>query len=497
MHLVSSKQSYVPLSVKLYHWQLDSRIKNALVAVMVIIIGYLVAQRIVLGNPWSVVGTVVLIPVFLYLVKHPEYALLLLPVTMTSFFGLYPKTAEELSIPLPLGRLFISDVVFLLMVIPILRDILKRRIAWKKVPLNKPIIALFLLVLFQVFRALFLQSENLHYVLRVTRPLAYYSIFFLVLYEIKSKSQLDTFLKLLFFIGVICGVIAASQPIFRWSFSASRLGYDPRYGVFRTIENAALPMITFTFLVLFSILPYIKKYLVLVLILACEVILFFGFLFSFYRSVWGSVAIAMVVCLFLAWRNIGKMMKVVTIIGVLLIIVMITTGRGWQDVEKFFSPYEKRASTTVPEVVGQKGSVEGRILLFKKKWDLVERESVLLGVGFKYGNPNDPSNLYAASGADSSIAHMIFRFGIIGAVLFGWIFWIFFKRSLFIFKRIKVPWYKGILIGLMGANIQLVIHSAASGIFFSSQGIVALTISWALTELIWKLHSEGEDKVAR
>ena len=45
MRLISSKQSYVPLSIKLYDWQLDSRTKLTLGAVMGIIIGYLAAKR--------------------------------------------------------------------------------------------------------------------------------------------------------------------------------------------------------------------------------------------------------------------------------------------------------------------------------------------------------------------------------------------------------------------------------------------------------------------
>ncbi len=450
----------------------------------------LLLARIITSNAPAGLSILVAFAIIPISLTWPEYGLSLMIVIMLKVFGLF-GIMDLPNVRFPFGSLRMDDIVFLTMCVPLIRDILLKRVDRKISSLNKPLILFLIFALSQAARAFLIQSEDLHWILRLMRIPVYYLAFFLILYEIKDRTQLNRFLKLSFTIGIISGAVMALQYIFGLSLGGSALqptsktlGYDlPR------IYNYTASLISSIFLMLLFTLPYIVGK-VKVIIIFFEALLFISLLTTFARSLWGSIAIAMIIGLLIDVKNIGKFARYLVIA---IFAIILSTNYFGSRIEGFLPAVSYRASTAIPDIIYKGGSVYRRILLFQRQWDIVRAENILLGVGFKYEPPqiSQPGQIitvldmspYSYLGTDSGIVNLVFRFGLVGLILFAWLFTTLFRKSISVLKSIPPSIDRGILVGLVSTNIMIIISSFFGNWFFSSEAIVVVT-SWALIELI-------------
>jgi len=424
------------------------------------------------------------VPIAIVCIKWTEYGLALLIIAMTNVFGIY-HTLDVPHISFSFGTVQMTDILFFIMLVLILKDFVDGKMEWKKTSLNKPLLILILVIApLQFFRGLFIDHESLRLVARGARPLIYYSIFFIILHQIKSRDQLISFLKLLLFISVISGAVGAYQSLFQVNLSGSKIGFDSS-GIARHYSSA-WSMIRSGFLVSFCALPFLKPKARIVVI-GCEIVLFFSILYTFARSLWGTVAVAMVIGTLLLGRDIGRLFRTLAFITVILIIVIACLGG--QKVKSFAVPFQARWNTAVPGIASRTDTFVTRIDLLKASWSIMKANSFALGMGFSYDSESLaelPAQLQIKiiAGADNGIGTLLVRSGMVGVLLFVWIFLAFFTRTFLLLRHPNSPLYKGILIGLIVINIQTLLVSFFSDSLFHYDGIVSLVISWALAELI-------------
>ena len=472
------------------HLSLSDISSRLIIYCLMVVTAFVIGKKLAEGGWLTLLFVSVSIPVALACIRYTEYGLALLVTSSVSFFGIYGYTSEAVGIRLPFGMFFISDIVLFLMFIPILRDIMEGKFEWKAVPLNAPLVALLLLSLFQVFRALFIQSQNFHYVMRLARPMIYYSMFFLVLYNIKSKRQLDIFLKLLLFIAVTSGIFVIIQSFFQLNLTGGKV-VETGYTIYR-FYSPAYPMIASTVLVLISTLSFLRLRTAMPVVF-CWAFLILCTLFSFARALWASIAASTMAGFFLLGRKIVSAIKILLIMGILLVAAAAYLGE--QKTANLIYPFRDRFSITMLNLAQRRGSYYNRLRQFRRKWDLAKDESIILGVGFRYSDSRyvvsgDP--MYRIGAADSSVAHLPFTFGIAGVLLFIWFFLAFFRRAFILLRQMETSLYKGILIGLITVNISILLTLPFSGTLFYPSGICVFTVSWALAELVWEFHDQTE-----
>ncbi len=332
------------------HLSLSDISSRLIIYCLMVVTAFVIGGKLAEGGWHTLLFVSVSIPVALACIRYTEYGLALLVTSSVSFFGIYGYTSEAVGIRLPFGTFFISDIVLCLMFIPILRDIMEGRFEWKSVPLNGPLIALLLLSLFQVFRALFIQSQNFHYVMRLARPMIYYSMFFLVLYNIKSKRQLDIFLKLLLFIAVTSGIFVIIQSFFHLNLTGGKV-VETGYAIYR-FYSPAYTMIASTTLVLVCILPFLRSRTAMP-VAFCWAFLLLCTLFSFARALWASIAASTTVSLLLLGRKTVSAIRILLIMGILLVAAAVYLGE--QKTANLIYPFRDRLSITMPNLAQRRG----------------------------------------------------------------------------------------------------------------------------------------------
>jgi len=446
---------------------------------------FLVLAFIMAKTPSVAAVTLVALFIFGLLIRRAVYGLAVIVILMIGLFGIYNPANPLLAVTGSFGTLALVDIISISLLAYFAYLFITKQL--KSTPLNRPVIVLLLMFVIQAFRAFFLQGQSFLQVGRIMRPLFSYLMFFIILARIRNRKELNLFLKLLLVISLISSAIVIHQCIFGWS----PMGALRRMGDIYRHNNVATEIITSIFLLSFCILPFLKlkkRSFVLFLVLPAY---FAVFLYSGSRALWGTLAISIAACLLLMKRT-DKNMQIFASIALFLIISVAFFGPT--AVENFLNPFRTRAETTIPTLIEREGTFLTRINLYKAKWDIVKKDNILMGIGFRYGSLRRDT-IYGATGADNGIAHIVFRFGLIGYLLFGWIFISFFKRAFFMLKHIKPSTDRAILVGLVATNIQLLLQLFFSDTLFRHHGIIVYVLSWALLEIIWEFHyKERQDE---
>jgi hypothetical protein len=117
----------------------------------------------------------------------------------------------------------------------------------------------------------------------------------------------------------------------------------------------------------------------------------------------------------------------------------------------------------------------------------------LFGGGFKNavdirGNRYDPA-LVTFHNLPADLAA---RYGFSGFIVFGWLLFAVFRQGRRLLRMLPVSWQKSVVLGLLAFNIQTLVYGYSSNSYFLTPGIVILAPSWAMLELIERLHKHKQ-----
>ena len=307
-----------------------------------------------------------------------------------------------------------------------------------------------------------------------------------------DRKSLVRFMSGLVVIAIVTSIIAYLQFIFGWSFSASKVEYMSEYGIYRTYQHGGV-LVGFCFLVSLSIVlsGHIKSKRMQIAnwILLC---FFLGALItSFARSAWGSTLAAVIFILLMS----GK--KVISALVIIIPIFFISSyiadsGIKLMTDRSLIEIIKRRSMSGIEDFLERKGTFYDRILILQNKWKTVKNENIVLGIGFDSAVPissSEPTNYQInmhprALVMDSSLPNILLLFGLSGIVIFLWILASFFRVSLLLLQNLPLSWDRGVILGTIAFNIQVVLVSFFGDRYTNVFSVSILAASWGIVVLI-------------
>lgn len=477
--LIRLKSNYINL--KLLPLQL-----TAIFAVN-ILIGLMIANR-----PKLFLALFLAILLIIVLLKKPVWALAILISMGINFFGAINFTSLP-SIPLPgLGSLFINDVVLLFFIsIAILRISVKDS-ALLRSSFSYPIIALLFLTGFQAMRSL-LEGNSPQFIANQLRDVSYYSIFFITLIFLKSEKNIVQLIKALIVIGVLSAFVAYYQAITGQLNFGSLVIYSPDYGIFRSY-NLGLFAMTSAFLILLASLigaPKNNKFFLSNNLNTIILIMIGGaILIMLMRNIWISLIFAIALIILFNIKKINKFIIIIFLVASIFILWWIPLIEYFIDSQPILPIIYKRGFEAYSDAASGGGTFGLRTELLQHRWEYMLKTNPFWGQGFKetagiyYWDPVYPT-------LENTGAFIATRYGISGFLIFGWLLYTVLKKMINLFKKLEDSWQKALICGLLAFNTHIIITSYFGSPLVSTYGIVILAPSWAIVELIERLHKNN------
>jgi hypothetical protein len=468
------------------------------IAVILAILFFTSAKYIASGL--AIVPFIVLAGVFfissIYL--KPELSIVIMILIFFDLFGFIDP-----SIQFRIKGVFkLKDVIFILMLISIIVDIIiKKDMSFQRLqsPVNKPLIALMLLVSFGIIYSSLFRGEPLNYSLRIGRILYYYLIFFIIMYYIRSERQIRFVIFAIIAMASMVSIIYIVQFFLGSHITVTPFGKlaGQRFGDFRF---ARLYLSGFTvayigFMIAFWLFIYQRNRNRLILLLFLGV----GMAFNFFRAYWiGAIFGIFLPAIFLKFDIKVKILKSCIVFLILItifipIIKYLSSARS-TDVITLISG---KFISTFSEFTDKERSYGSRLKYANSRIELLKvRKNFLLGVGFVQGDPfsSTGKRLYEISpistGGHLGYLDIMLYMGILGLSCFAWFILAMLKRLVYIFKYTQDELYKATIMGFIGFLILCVVASLAHGPLTSIIGIVPISIFMGLSEAICMIEQK-------
>jgi O-antigen ligase len=208
---------------------------------------------------------------------------------------------------------------------------------------------------------------------------------------------------------------------------------------------------------------------------------------SFSRGVWISVAAAIIFILFQRAEGIQHK-KILVSLGIVAFIGLIITMPGVSDIVAY------RASTMFNTSFA---SNKARLLRWAAAIVMFLRHPII-GAGyevFALSYKNDPELIGAVSkyqmGAHNEYLQVLAETGIIGFVSWMWIIIAFFAYGFKLLRRLEDSYLKSLTVGLMAAELSLLVHFIVNGLFHADKIAVPFWLIYGLLPAISEIAKEN------
>jgi O-antigen ligase len=307
------------------------------------------------------------------------------------------------------------------------------------------------------------------------RVLFHLSLFFLVVYYVKSHRQLKT---LILGIGIISGILAVMQLI-QWAVghendilgvrleALSTAGHD--YGDISRVMLPGTPVILFSLNTFLAIYVFNKLRIKLrILLIIAIALLAAGMIATFSRALWVSVIVALFIIILLAQKRKRSYPRVIMLIAstvVIIILVMRTTFlANLQVKDAIFS--RTMSIVNMPRNI-QDDTLWIRIIEFQYAWEKI-LDNPLIGIGFRtsyrpniFGNV-DYERRTAGTFVHSGYLAIQLKMGLLGTTVFLWMMGTFFVRTRRRLRKLEDPLYRAVVIGIFVSIVGILIFSITS-----------------------------------
>jgi O-antigen ligase/Tfp pilus assembly protein PilF len=427
----------------------------------------------------SIIALVILVPIAFY------------PWCITVFLPAKEMIAEVLIV---LGLMFWG-----------LKIINKEELKFTSAPLNIPIISFIAICVLSLIwsNSFFVSLKELP--LFLAGPLLY----FVITNSINDERQINRILDILLLVGGLFGIYGIFQYNgIDFSFWISNIGRQQVFGLFGNVNFFAeylivpLPIAVSLF---FTSRNKFKKILLLIAILAMGTSLIVTFTRGSYLS-FGSALIFMFF-LFLISRGKGFIKNNKKIFIIILVAIIIITFL-------FVVPTSLNRSGTVISKIKERASITqlinefsfGRRTAIYKFTTLMIKDHPLLGSGigtYKYNTLRYQAEFFAqgenrslyphgfADKAHNEYLQLWAELGIIGLGIFIWLMISYFRFGLKILRKIKDESRQGIIIGLMGAVVEVLVDGIFGFPLHLPATIVLFWLALGLTVAVGLLKDEA------
>lgn len=468
------------------------------IAVILAILFFTSAKYIASGL--AIAPFIVLVGVFfissIYL--KPELSIVIMILIFFDLFGFIDP-----SIHFRIKGVFkFKDVIFILMLISIIGDIIiKKDTSFQRLqsPVNKPLIALMLLVSFGIFYSSFFRGEPLNYSLRMGRILYYYLIFFIIVYYVRSERQIRFVIFAILAMASMVSIIYIVQ-----FFLGSHIPVTPfgklagqQFGDFRF---ARLYLSGFTVayigvMIAFWLFIYQRNRTRLILLLFIGV----GIAFNFFRAYWiGAIFGIFLPAIFLKFDIKVKILKS-CIVFLILITIFIPTIKYLSDARNIgvITLIPGRFITTFSEFINKEGAYGSRLEGARSRIALLKiRENFLLGAGFVQGDAFLGADKIGyeitpiSTGGHLGYLDIMLYMGILGLLCFAWFILVMLKRLVYILKHTENELHKATIMGFIGFIVLCIVVSVAHSPLTTIIGIVPISIFMGLSEAICMIEQK-------
>jgi hypothetical protein len=400
------------------------------------------------------------------------------------------------------GIFKLKDVIFILMLISIIMDIvIKKGTSLQRLqsPVNKPLIALMLLVSFGIAYSSFFRGERLDYSLRIGRIFYYYLIFFIIMYYIRSERQIRFVIFATFIFASMVAIIYAAQFFLGPHISVTPFGKVLAQR-FEGISFARLYLPGFTvvymgFMIAFWLFVYQGNRSKLFLLLFLGV----GVLFNFFRAYWIGTILG--ILLPAIYQKVDIKLKTLKLCVVFFVLIAIFIPAikyvSYVTNTDVFTLFSSRLTSTFSEFINKKKSYGSRLKYANSRVELLKaRKNFLLGVGFVQCDPfsSTGKSRYEISpistGGHLGYLDIMLYMGLIGLSCFAWFILVILKRLVYIFRLTQSGLYKATIMGFIGFLILCIVVSISHSPLTTIIGIVPISIFMGLSEAMLKVEQK-------
>lgn len=377
----------------------------------------------------------------------------------------------------------------------------------KKTPINKIILGIVGLTIFEIFYTLWLFGVPLISAIQMGREYLFYLVFFPTLYFWSKKEHLFFSLKMFLVFAVIGALLTIEATIFGQnavlpSYLHTRLAVQNLGGL--KVNRLYLPgasIISIAYSILFWMIIMNRKLRHQSLIIIIVIILGVAWFFSFSRAEWLCMFITMTFPIFFIKERKTRRLKVV---GVYFLIVILfitltslisesTISSGWEFIFD-------RITSIGREIRYQEGTFGYRMVESQFRFKAL-KDHFILGCGFLHPKlvpqffeiPEmilSRPERWGLGSVDWGLLTLLINFGIPGFLWFTAVVVIVHKRMRKILNELSSPIEKSIVVGALSYFWGAVISFLTAPRFTFLRNIILFAILWAVVESLYYQRTE-------
>jgi len=448
----------------------------------------------------TILGTIISIPLFLL---RPHYGIFGIIILTASFID----TSVLPKIPVFGGGVFLmSDMVLLMLFLFIIGKKLYYKIYYNynlsiiRTPIDIPLVLFFLSCVISLIYSLLILKSDFHDAFRFFRVFCYYPLFFLITNMIKDKKDLTIFVRGVFFIALVTAlaiilqqIVGTSLPIIFGRVEPLTKGFGKYTEVVRSIPPGLL--IIYLSLITLVCVSTSEEFQGRKSLLTLQIIILgLGLLFTFYRNMWITALLA--ILLYFSLTTVKEKLKLILwfLIGIwaLVIILLYVASSPSNILTKIVYGTQARVLSIfkIKAIKGSKSDTLGSRTMENEYAFKAFVKHPMLGIGLTA--PYRPAKYWFGPrgvwGLHSSLLTIPLRFGLVGFIPFLWISVSFLVRGFRKWKKVPDPFFKAVCIGLILSYIGTLLSSVVEGLLCDWRGIIGVAIMWGTNEVIYKVE---------
>lgn len=357
-----------------------------------------------------------------------------------------------------------------------------------KSKLNLPLMAFMLIVSFNVFRGLFFSYKITHWGLDTFAYLSF-GLIFLVINFLTSSEDVRKFFHIL----IVLVIYQSIYGVVNYLLVGHRIG-----GVMFGIMPSMIAI------VLLNLFFYSRNKRKRFLYLLLSFLPILHLLFSFTRGMWIGFLVALTFSYayyasqlrYTISRKFFVFVRGVAIACIVVFLGFVMLQRFVPD-DNFISRVLNRFRSSFSlSFSKQTVSNYQRILEYREAIEKIKEKPIWgFGIGYAF-DFKDPLALkrYAHWAVHHDYLAIVLKMGLIGLLTFLWLFYVFFKNGLKIWKRLKDEYLMGLSAGLLANVLQLLVIGFTNHVFIGAMNTFYLAFAIGAVETIGKSGRFGEER---
>lgn len=309
-----------------------------------------------------------------------------------------------------------------------------------------------------------------------------YLFFFVVVLLVRSRAQLRSLVRAIFFLGMVSGFLAIYQYISGREMAASQLRYWAGYQRF-LLPTTELLICTYYTTLAFWMLGSGRRWI----LGAATLVPLVALAVTLHRNVLVSLSIVSSALIVYVLRRRASAMWKPVLLGLLGMGALAGLGVRFQVLGT-------RVASAVSDLTQMRGNAWHRIALITNAWRDVLSNYPILGRGFdwlpfpEYETYLRTAIVYSPTN-DSGIASVLMVFGLAGLLLLVFVFWRIFRGGSQCLRLARTPFEQALIIGILAFQADTLVRSPFTDVFSGQPGTAVLACSWGILYILFTMQA--------